>query len=307
MRLVLVSDTHTHRGFSLPDGDVLIHAGDATSNGTLPQVTQFLAWFSSQPHRHKIFIAGNHDWLFERETDFASMLLAEHPDLIYLQDSGVEIDGVRFWGSPWQPAFCDWAFNLPRKGFRLREAWNKIPKDTDVLITHCPPFGVLDQVRGGEHLGCEELNIRRAAVKPRVHIFGHIHDGYGVAFAGSRVLVNASICDEDYRAINRPVVVDISPEKVEVLGMGPRPRKERLAALTAILDVAERAPEEVQGLAVQTVLQGLAELRGITPADLSQDYMKRGLRSDLVRFARSEGKPSRRPLPMKILEGYEDE
>jgi len=165
----------------------------------------------------------------------------------------------------------------------------------------------MDQVRGGEHLGCEELNIRRAVVKPRVHIFGHIHDGYGVAFAGSRVLVNASICDEDYRAINRPIVVDISPEKVEVLGMGPRPRKERLAALTAILDAAEHAPEEIQGLQVQAVLQGLAKLRGIPPEDLCHDYVKRGLRSDLVRFTRSEGKPSRRPLPVKILDGYEDE
>ena len=215
------SDTHTHRGFSLPDGDVLIHAGDATSNGTLPEVSQFLAWFSAQPHRHKIFIAGNHDWLFARASDLASMVLVEHPDVVYLQDSGVEIDGVRFWGSPWQPAFRDWAFNLPRNGPQLLAIWNKIPMGTDVLITHGPPYGVLDQVQGGEHLGCEALKLRHAEVKPRVHVFGHIHDGYGVAFAGSRVLVNASICDEKYRASNRPIMVDLSPEKVDVLGIEP--------------------------------------------------------------------------------------
>jgi predicted phosphohydrolase len=216
MRLVLISDTHTHRGISLPEGDVLVHAGDATSTGTLPQVNQFLEWFSSRPHPHKIFIAGNHDWLFEREPGLAAMLLAEHPGLVYLQDSGIEIDGIRFWGSPWQPAFCDWAFNLPRKGPRLREVWNRIPLGTDVLITHGPPHGTLDQVQGGEHLGCEELRIRLGAVKPRLHVFGHIHDGYGVVQADSAVLVNASICDEAYRPCHRPIVVDVSAEEVIV-------------------------------------------------------------------------------------------
>jgi predicted phosphohydrolase len=222
MRLVLISDTHTHRNIGLPEGDVLVHAGDATSTGTLPEVSQFLAWFSSQPHLHKVFIAGNHDWLFARDQGLAAMLLAEHPDLVYLQDAGIELDGIRFWGSPWQPAFCDWAFNLPRRGPGLRAVWNKIPLGTDVLITHGPPHGALDQVRAGEHLGCEELKLRLAAVKPRLHVFGHIHDGYGVAYAGSQVLVNASTCDEQYRPLHRPIVVDISTGKVEVLGTARR-------------------------------------------------------------------------------------
>jgi predicted phosphodiesterase len=217
MRLVLVSDTHTHQGFALPEGDVLVHAGDATSTGTRDQVRQFLDWFSSQPHPRKIFIAGNHDWLFEREPDAAAMLLAEHPDLVYLQDAGVVIDGVRFWGSPWQPEFGAWAFNLPRQGPRIREKWNQIPPGTDVLITHGPPYGVRDQVRAGEHLGCEELAIRLAAVQPGLHVFGHIHDGYGVAMAGPRVLVNASVCDEAYRPVNRPIVVEITSGQTAVL------------------------------------------------------------------------------------------
>jgi len=225
MRLVLISDTHTHQDLALPDGDVLVHAGDATSTGTLPQVSRFLAWFESRPHRHKIFIAGNHDWLFEREADSAAMLLAEHPGLVYLQDGGAEIGGIRFWGSPWQPAFMDWAFNLPRNGPRLREAWNRIPLGTDVLITHGPPYGTLDQVRGGEHLGCEELKLRCAAVKPRLHVFGHIHDSYGVTHAGSQVLVNASTCDEAYRPAHRPVVVDITADRVQVQDDGFLPAR----------------------------------------------------------------------------------
>jgi len=307
MRLVFISDTHTHRNISLPQGDVLVHAGDATSSGTLAEVSQFLEWFSAQPHSRKIFIAGNHDWLFEREPNSASMLLIEHPDLVYLQDSGVEIEGIRFWGSPWQPAFYDWAFNLPRKGVRLREAWNKIPMDTDVLITHGPPYGVLDQVGGGEHLGCEELKIRRAAVKPRVHVFGHIHDSYGVAYEGSRIMVNASICDESYRPIHRPIVVDISPEKIEVLGTETRPQRERLMALMAGLESAERAHGEIQAMQFKGIMHGMAEYLGKSPDELVQDYVRRGLRSDLIRFLRSEGKPARRPLPVKILEGYEDD
>jgi predicted phosphohydrolase len=307
MRLVFISDTHTHRNISLPNGDVLVHAGDATSSGTMHEVIQFLEWFSAQPHAHKIFIAGNHDWLFEREPNLAAMLLSEHPDLVYLQDSGVEIEGTRFWGSPWQPAFYDWAFNLPRKGVRLREAWNKIPMGTDVLITHGPPYGALDQVGGGEHLGCEELKIRRAAVKPRVHVFGHIHDSYGVAYAGSRVLVNASICDEEYRPLHRPIVVDISPEKIEVLGTETRPQRERLTSLMAGLESAERAHGEIQAMQVQGIMLWMAEYLGKSPDELAQDYMRRGLRSDLIRFLRSEGKPSRRPLPVKILKGYEDD
>jgi len=147
------------------------------------------------------------------------------PDVIYLQDSGCEIEGLRFWGSPWQPWFMDWAFNLPRKGEKLRAKWNLIPMDTDVLITHGPPYGVLDEVRprmtawgpaeeGSGHLGCEELAIRLAAVRPRVHVFGHIHDGYGIHKQAGTTYVNASICTEEYRPTNPPIVIDLtrSPE-----------------------------------------------------------------------------------------------
>jgi len=97
----------------------------------------------------------------------------------YLENSGVEIDGVKFWGSPWQPEFFNWAFNLPR-GRRLAEIWALIPDDTEVLITHTPPYGILDRVDSGEHVGCEDLRRALQRVKPKVHVFGHIHEDRGV-------------------------------------------------------------------------------------------------------------------------------
>jgi predicted phosphohydrolase len=142
LRLVLISDTHNqHRNIRIPDGDVLIHAGDATGSGEFKEITSFLCWLDEQPHRHKILIAGNHDYCFERDHDISQMLLLEHPGITYLQDSGCEIDGMTLWGSPWQPWFMNWAFNLPRRGDRIREMWNQIPINVDVLITHGPPHG----------------------------------------------------------------------------------------------------------------------------------------------------------------------
>ena len=220
MRIVLLSDTHTHQGLSIPAGDVLVHAGDATSTGTPDEVERFLQWFDAQPHRRRLFIAGNHDWLFQRQPDRAARMLAGHPGITYLQDAGVEIDGLRFYGSPWQPEFCQWAFNLPRRGQALREVWARIPEGTEVLITHGPPHGTLDQVRGGLHLGCEDLAARVAAVRPRLHVFGHIHDGFGVRRSGKTVFVNASTCDEAYRPINPPVIVDLLADRVELPGLG---------------------------------------------------------------------------------------
>lgn len=216
MKLVCLSDSHnlhkkvTERG-PLPEGDVLLHGGDFTGRGSFKEVASFLAWFASQPHQYKVFIAGNHDYLFEKEEWLVRNLLEQYPSITYLQDSGCEIGGLRFWGSPWQPWFCDWAFNLPRKGPALREKWNQIPVHTDVLITHGPPFGTLDQVGDGEHLGCEELAIRLTAVRPRVHLFGHIHDGYGLKERDGTCFVNACVCDEDYRVSNPPIVLEVDP------------------------------------------------------------------------------------------------
>lgn len=210
-RLVCISDTHNlHRNIVVPDGDVLIHAGDATVRGTESEVEDFLRWFSRLPHQHKIFVAGNHDWLYEDNNRFARLLTASF-NIEYLQDSSIEIKNLKIYGSPWQPRFFDWAFNLNR-GAELAEKWRLIPDDTDVLITHGPPHGILDEVPRSiwtENTGCEELRARVKKICPKLHVFGHIHCGYGQIESSGVKFVNASICDEEYHPTNVPVVVDL--------------------------------------------------------------------------------------------------
>lgn len=307
MRLVCISDTHnSHRGIQLPPGDVLIYAGDATSQGLKAEVERFLDWFASQPHPYKILIAGNHDWLFQRHPDLAQQLLASRPTITYLEDSGIEIEGIRFWGSPWQPWFRDWAFNLPRKGKALRETWNRIPVGTDVLITHGPPHGVRDQVHGGEHLGCEELKIRLGVIRPRVHVFGHIHDGFGVTQSKQTVFVNGCTCDEDYRPTHRPIVLDLNPHSVQVLGTESNQRLIRLeqieASLAAPIQPSKGSRVFVLPITLDDGIREMANIRGISAEELLQDYVRRGLQSDLSRQLRAESRPSRRPTTFTRLE-----
>ena len=203
MRLVCISDTHDrHEHLSLPPGDVLIHAGDYSMRGQVAEAEAFLAWFAAQPHQHKIMIAGNHDFLFETQREKARAMLPE--GVTYLEDEGVTLDGVTFWGSPITPWFHDWAFN--RRADQIGTYWDRIPTDTDVLITHGPAYGVLDQVRPAwAHVGCAQL---RAALDtrlhPQLHVFGHIHEGYGVVQEGGLTSVNAAVLDHDYQLRNAP-------------------------------------------------------------------------------------------------------
>ena len=206
MRIVVVSDTHNmHDRIDIPDGDVLVHGGDCLGQGTLEELDALDRFLGKLPHPHKILIAGNHDWCFERDAEAARRLVR---NVIYLEDDGVELDGTKFYGSPWQPWFFDWAFNLER-GEPLRKVWAKIPEDTDVLITHGPPYGVLDRTLRGELVGCEELMKRVDVVKPKLHFFGHIHEGYGQEQRGDTLFVNASTCNIRYEPVNAPVVLTL--------------------------------------------------------------------------------------------------
>ncbi len=206
LRLVVLSDTHgLHEGLEIPDGDVLIHAGDLTGHGTLGEIGAFDAFLARLPHRHKIVIAGNHDRCFEHQRSAARSLL-RHAH--YLEDEAVEVAGLKFYGSPWQPWFFDWAFNLQR-GPELRAKWQRIPDDTDVLVTHGPSLGHGDMTRRGERAGCADLLERLRQVQPRYHLFGHIHEGYGVSTEGKTTCVNASVCDFFYRPIQQPVVLGV--------------------------------------------------------------------------------------------------
>lgn len=198
MRIVTISDTHSLHGSvaAVPDGDVLIHAGDLMNSGwDWRDIASFNHWLSLLPHKYKIVIGGNHDWLFQRNLGESLKLLpaATH----YLQDSGVTIEGFKFWGSPWQPEFNNWAFNVPRG--QLHRYWDLIPNNTDVLITHGPPYGILDTIHiHSKHLGCDELLTAVDRVKPQLHVFGHIHGGRGVAENEHTKFVNASALTERY-------------------------------------------------------------------------------------------------------------
>ena len=183
------------------------------------EIIDFLKWYNDLNFKNKILIAGNHDFFFEegKPEDIAAML-AEYPNITYLNDSGVEIDGVKFWGSPVQPWFYNWAFNLPRQGEELKEKWNTIPTDIDILITHGPAWGHLDTVKfnPGVNLGCELLAERIQTVKPKIHVCGHIHSGYGYKFADGTHYFNASILDEEYNFTQKPLTIDWDPETNQI-------------------------------------------------------------------------------------------
>ena len=214
MKIVCLSDTHNcNEQIVVPDGDILIHAGDATTVGNVPQIAAFNRWFANLPHQYKIFIAGNHDWLFETNNSYARQMLDD--SIIYLQDSSIEVEGLKIYGSPWQPRFFDWAFNLNR-GAELAEKWKLIPNDTDILITHGPPNGILDEVQRQywvENTGCEELRKKVEEIvkfgKLKLHVFGHIHCGYGQTEQFGVKFVNASNCDEEYNPTQLPIVIDL--------------------------------------------------------------------------------------------------
>lgn len=193
MKFVAFSDSHgAHHKVSLPPGDVLLFSGDLCSSGRLEEVEKFGRFLAELPHRHKIVIAGNHDWPFQREPEKAREALG---DVIYLEDEAVEIDGVHIYGSPWQPRFCNWAFNLPR-GEVLAEVWSRIPEKTDVLLTHGPPMGILDRTYDGRHVGCADLMERVSSLPHlKAHVFGHIHEAYGTYEHRGCHYYNASAVD----------------------------------------------------------------------------------------------------------------
>lgn len=216
MRLVLISDTHmTHKAMFLPEGDVLIHAGDFTNSGSSAETADALWWFRNQPHKHKICIAGNHDFAFETDSDDCTTILG--PDVHYLEGTGVEIEGVKFWGSPVQPEFHDWAFNRSKK-YRSTYWDENLPEDTDVLITHCPPRQILDWNYLGEYVGCKHLRrnvIER--VKPKLHVFGHIHEARGGDHVNGVDFINATCVDEKLVPRYEPWVVDYDPSGITLV------------------------------------------------------------------------------------------
>jgi Icc-related predicted phosphoesterase len=224
MQIAAFSDTHTqHRQVTIPLADVAIFAGDLMGSGYRhSEVKDFGKWFSDLPHANKILVVGNHDRLFESNKKWCLEQFSK--DVVYLENDHIIINGLKVYGSPVQPEFFGWAFNVPR-GTQIKKYWDNIPDDTDVLVTHGPPMGILDRCIPGDgtmtysqsdHLGCEELRKVVDRIAPKVHIFGHIHGSYGVKVlqqvSENRKLAtafhNVSICNEKYEAVNQPHVIE---------------------------------------------------------------------------------------------------
>ena len=211
LKLILISDTHCRHNdgtIEVPEGDFVIHCGDVSMNGKEDQIIDFCDWFGSLPHTHKIMIPGNHDFLFEKEY-LKSKNITDSRGIHLLIDNGIEIEGIKFWGSPITPWFHNWAFNRFR-GSSIEHHWNKIPEDIDVLITHGPPANLgndLGKILEGEDVGCEDLYKAIKRKKPKLNCFGHIHEGYGTYSDSETLYVNCSILNRKYVPTNDPISV----------------------------------------------------------------------------------------------------
>ncbi len=204
MKIVAISDTHTQQ-LPLPESDVLIHAGDFSARGTYEEYLQFLTWMAKIRHNYKRILVtpGNHD-IFVYKNEVLAKEDAQSIGIDLLIDSGLEIDGVKFYGYPWTPVFFDWAYMC--EDLKRQKHVDAIPK-TDVLISHGPVKWHLDKVRG-QNVGCELLLNALTRIKPKILTCGHIHEGYGTALYQNTEILNVAVLDERYRLRNKPTLFE---------------------------------------------------------------------------------------------------
>lgn len=209
-RIVCLSDTHSlHEQVNVPEGDMLIHAGDFSNWGTLEDVVQFNAWLGTLKHRFPegIYVTpGNHDLWVEKNQEEAVRLMTNAT--LMIQEVTATPSGLTIFASPYQPLFYDWAFQLPR-GEALSAKWALIPNGTDIVVTHGPPLGILDTNENDDRFGDADLADAIRRVRPKLHVFGHAHHGHGFVTEHGVQFVNAAICTEDYKPTNAPVVIDL--------------------------------------------------------------------------------------------------
>lgn len=217
LKITFISDTHSqHEKLTelLPGGHILCFTGDCCEDGYQREAHNFMKWFGNiKSYDYKVMIAGNHDCVFEWQPKLIQEMLQDtdmYGDLIYLQDEAVELFGIKIYGSPWQPAYRDWSFNLPRDGVDIEHKWSQIPDDTDILLTHGPPYKLLDYYyREHLHVGCKKLQDRVLNLNPLIHAFGHVHGSYGVKYFNKTTFINSAFLDEKYDPTNKPITLDL--------------------------------------------------------------------------------------------------
>lgn len=231
MKLVIISDTHNlHKDLDIPECSTIIHCGDSTMTGTAAELRNFLTWFGQLPIENRILVWGNHEITTETQAVYDAWAnrrgrssrdvqaiqnevqsLVDRYGIIVLNDSGIEIDGIKFHGSHVQPEFCGWGWNRQR-GAEIQKHWDLIPKDTNVLISHGPPMGIMDFVKGQGYVGCENLrDTIKTLPELKLHCFGHLHNNSGIIVDTKTGItyVNASNMNDNYNLVNDPRVIDI--------------------------------------------------------------------------------------------------
>ena len=208
-----ISDTHgLHDSINPPMADILIHSGDCTRYVDLEELAELNKWFGKLPHKHKVLVPGNHDWVCPREPQQSRQICT---NVHLLMNDTITIDGWKIYGSPWTPQFFNWAF-MAERGPEMRMLWSKIPNDTDILVTHGPPHGRLDWGHyQNSSSGCEDLMARVKQVQPRLHVFGHMHADGGKAMEDRHTIyVNASVCNDRYEPTNEIVTLELDKNGV---------------------------------------------------------------------------------------------
>ena len=205
--LCIISDTHRrHREITIPVCDILIHCGDFCSfqREDLQTLQDVDHWFSESPAKHVVCIGGNHDFLLQsQEFRFTHARL--------LEDNCVEVSGFTLYGAPWCPDLSGFAYYATAD--ELMDRWKRIPNGIDILITHTPPYGILDlPTSRANHLGCPYLLEEMKRIRPRLHVFGHVHASHGSNKTQATQYINASIvAGHDFAVRHAPTNIKMNP------------------------------------------------------------------------------------------------
>jgi Icc-related predicted phosphoesterase len=214
MKICVISDIHCKQNsVTIPECDILISSGDYSFRGELHVVKDFHKWLNKQPAKHIISVQGNHETGVERNFQISKLEAEKACPRVHFVDEGlVEVEGLKVWCTAITPFFCNWAWNR-YPGDEIQKHWDLIPSGIDILVSHGPPHKILDGVPEGggrvRHCGCPQLLAKVLELKPKFHFFGHIHEGRGIHTQDGITFVNASICNENYQPIHKPVVVTI--------------------------------------------------------------------------------------------------